>query len=127
MENPEAADNDEVTRCCYEALQLDGLCNFAWVNLAAAIEKAGDRETSGLFYLNAALCWPVDRIAWAFAFVHLWTEKRFELLPMILATGQRMTGDEMLSEINKVIANHMDPAFRNQFISGLSRMLGGDG
>jgi tetratricopeptide (TPR) repeat protein len=123
VEDPGAVDNDEVIQRCREALMLDGLCNFAWVNLAAAMEKTGDRETSGMFYLNAALSWPCDKIAWAFAFVHLWTEGRFELLPMVLTTGQRMTGGEMLPQINEVITGHADAKFRNEFIGGLSRML----
>ncbi len=118
-----AAGEEEIADKCWDALAEDGLNGLAWWNLASAVEKLGEREQAGLMFLNAALCQPWDAEAWAFAFIHLWREGRGELLPMILVTGERLTGQKVLPTINALVTEHMEPDARGELISGLAEMV----
>jgi tetratricopeptide (TPR) repeat protein len=119
----EAAEEGQIADQCWEALGADGLCGLAWWNLASAVEKLGEREQAGLMFLNTALCQPWDAEAWAFSFTHLWQEGRVEILPMILVTGERMTGNKVLPAINALVARHMKPEDRDELISKLAEMV----
>lgn len=119
----EAAGEEQVADQCWMALGVDGLCGLAWWNLASAVEKLGEREQAGLMFLNTALCQPGDAEAWAFAFIHLWQEGRMENLPMILVTGERVTGKKVLPTINKLVTQHMSPEDRDELISKLAEMV----
>jgi tetratricopeptide (TPR) repeat protein len=118
-----AAEDDAVADQCWEALGADALNGLAWWNLASAVEKAGEREQAGLMFLNAALCQPWDAEAWAFAFAHLFREERVDLLPMILVTGERMTGQKTLPAINAVLIEPMEPQARGELVSKLAEIV----
>jgi tetratricopeptide (TPR) repeat protein len=117
------AEREQLIAKCWEAIDVDGLDPIAWWNLASATEKEGDLEAAGLRFLYAALCQPVDAEAWAFSFLHLWSAERHELLPMILITGERLTGGRMLPEINRLMKEAVDPEGRGELISVLGAML----
>jgi tetratricopeptide (TPR) repeat protein len=117
------AERDQLVAKCWEAIDVDGLDPIAWWNLASATEKEGDLEVAGLRFLYAALCQPVDAEAWAFSFLHLWSAERHELLPMILTTGERLTGGRVLPEINRLMKEAVDPKERGELISALGMMV----
>jgi len=117
------AEREHLIAKCWEAIDVDGLNPIAWWNLASATEKEGDFETAGLRFLYAALCQPIDAEAWAFSFLHLWSAERHELLPMILITGERLTGSRVLPEINRLMKETVDPKGREELISMLGEMV----
>ena len=118
-----AAGEEAIVDKCWEALGADALNGLAWWNLASAVEKLGEREQAGLMFLNAALCQPWDAEAWAFAFAHLFREERVDLLPMILVTGERMTGQKALLAINAVLIEPMEPHARGELVSKLAEIV----
>jgi tetratricopeptide (TPR) repeat protein len=117
------AGEEEIADKCWDALGVDALSGLAWWNLSSAVEKLGESEQAGLMFLNTALCQPWDAEAWAFAFIHLWQEGRDELLPMIVVTGERVTGRRVLATINALVVEHMEPDARGQLISSLAEMV----
>jgi tetratricopeptide (TPR) repeat protein len=106
-----------------QALVRDSLCNLAWWNLGLAFETIGKVDMAATMFLNAALCAPGDEQAWALAYLHFSHLGRDELLPMILVTGERLTGKRLLPTINEVMSKNLDDEERNRRIAELSEML----
>ncbi len=107
-----------------EALELDALNPGAWSFLATVHEEDGDIATAGLFLLFTALCRPEVPQAWALSFLHLMNSGENVLLPLIVVTGNRMTGRKVLPEINRLIRRGpVDPKDRDRMIRSLKKLV----
>lgn len=106
------------------ALELDALNPGAWSFLASIHEEDGDIAQAGRFLLFTSLCRPEVPQAWALSFLHLMSSGKDELLPLIVVTGNRMTGRRVLPEINQLIrGGPVDPADRDRMIRSLKKLV----
>ena len=69
---------------------------MVWQNLGFCLYEAGDIRDAALTYLAAALVTGWDVRSWAHAFLGFFARERFDLLPLLLATGERMSGGKMV-------------------------------
>jgi len=104
------------------ALNLDALNHDAWWNFGAALDELLVEEMAGFSFLFTSLCGPWDVEAWALAFIKLWRAGHDGLVPMILLTGERMTGNQLLPMISSKLAGHMDQEARENFMAALATL-----
>lgn len=108
----------------WKALELDALNPGAWTVIALAHEDHEDMAKAGLFFLFAALCRPDLPQAWASSFLHLMASGEEALLPLIIVTGNRMTGQNLLPEINRMLASGPGcPEDRDRMIRSLKALV----